>query len=373
MLTTKEFIQSFEDHFCDVKDHRQQNKIYYPLIEMFFLGIMAISDRAESWEDIEEFGKIHLTTLRKYFPFENGAPSDCTIRRFFTSFDPKVFNKILTKYFAIDLSEKQIAIDGKTLRGSKYQEQKAFHFLNAYVCESGLTLFGQQIDKKKNEISAIPEAIECLDIKGSIVTIDAMGCQKSIAKQIIDKKADYIFGLKENHVKLYHEVQRAFQHDDFGYFTIDAAKTDEKGHGREEVRICRVIKEVSKIKGGEEWPGLASVIEVQRYVTEKGERSESISYYISSSEQSAEAMLKNIRAHWKIESMHWVLDVAFNEDGSGIRKGNAAANMAIIRRFVLNILNMIKTKKETRPRMMLSMGWSPINIERFADKLMSFN
>ena len=202
------------------------------------------------------------------------------------------------------------------------------------------------------------------------------GClpgQKLIAEQVIEKKADYIFGLKQNHVSLYNQVEQAFRTNATVFFKMDEAETHDKGHGRIEHRRCRIIRDLSKIGDAPKWKGLQSVIEVRRIVTEKGRISESVNYYISSSSQSPELMLKSIRSHWAIESMHWILDVVFNEDRSTMRMGNAPANMAIVRRFVLNILNKIKTKKETRPKMMLTMGWAPKNIKRFADALMKAN
>ena len=176
VLPEKEFIKNFEDHFCDIEDHRQESKIDYPLIEMFFLGVMAVASRAESWEEIEAFGEAHIDTLREYLPFANGTPSDCTIRRFFTAFDPDKLNRVLLKIFGQNLDDKHFAIDGKTLRGSKHHDQRALHFLNVYASESGITLYGKILDSKENEITAIPEALESLDIEGGVVTIDAMGC-----------------------------------------------------------------------------------------------------------------------------------------------------------------------------------------------------
>ncbi len=373
MLTNTEFIKSFTEHFCEIADHRQTSKIDYPLIEIFFLAIVAVAAGSTSWEDIEVFGELHIETLREYLPYKNGTPSDCTIRRFFTFFDPKKFGEILLKYFGQNLDEKHFAIDGKTLRGSKFEDARALHFLNILACESGITLFGKVLDRKENEISAIPEAIDSLDIKGSIVTIDAMGCQKEIAKQITDKRADYIFGLKENHATLYHQVYKVFQTGAEVFFDMETAETYDKGHGRIEHRKCRIVRNLSNIPESKNWPEIKAVIEVRRSVTEKDKLSESVNYYISSATKSAGEMLKTIREHWKIESMHWILDVVFDEDGSGIRQDNAPANMAIARRFVLNILNQIKTKKETRPMMMLSMGWAPKNIKRFADVLMKIS
>jgi predicted transposase YbfD/YdcC len=216
------------------------------------------------------------------------------------------------------------------------------HFLNGYAAESGITLFGKAIDSKQNEITAIPEAIEYPDIKSGIVTIDAMGCQKSIATLIVDKEAYYILGLKKNPSSFYYEVERAFKTDAISLFSMDKAKMNETSHGRIEERRCHLINDLSKIRGHEEWSSIRAVIEVRKKVTEKYKVSESVNYYISSSSPRAEAMLKSIRSHLGIESMHRILDVVFGEDTSTVRKKVMCLLIwAITRRFVLNILNNI--------------------------------
>ena len=379
MLTTQEFMNGFEKQFEDVNDPRQAGKITYPMIEILFLAVVAVAGKAEDWEDIEDFGEAHLEVLREYLPFKDGTPSNDTIRRFFGSIDPKEMNQVLIKNFGSKDKkcaeengiDRHYAIDGKTLRGSRFKDASAFHFLNVYAAHSGLTLYGKVIDEKKNEISALPEAIECLDLEGAIVSIDAMGCQKSIAKQITDKKADYIFGLKLNHAYFYNEVEKAFATNAVNFFNIDSAETFDKGHGRQETRKCRVIRDVEKISGYQEWVGLKSIIEVRRSVVEKEKTTESINYYISSSSSSAASLLKSIRSHWSVESMHWIMDVVFGEDASKIRLGNGPANMATVRRFVLNILNGIKEKGQTRPKLMNSIGWSPHYLRRFIDALIT--
>ena len=210
METEKEFIQGFKEQFSDIEDPRQLSKVAHPLMEIFFLAILAVAGGATSWSNIQMFGKIHLSVLMKYYPFEMGIPSKHTIRRVFEMLDPKYMNQILLKFFSKNLNESHFAIDGKALRGSRYKESRAIHFLNVYAVNSGLTLFGKAIDRKDNEITAIPEAIECLSLKGAVVTIDAMGCQKSITKQIIEKEGDYVLSLKENHPTLYNQVVCAF-------------------------------------------------------------------------------------------------------------------------------------------------------------------
>jgi predicted transposase YbfD/YdcC len=375
MQNMKEFIAGFEESFNSLEDARQQAKIDYPLIEVLFLSVVAVAGGAGNWEMIEAFGKIQLAVLRQYYPLKNGAPSDDTIRRVFEILDPERLNEALRKYFTqgLDLTGNHVAIDGKSLKGSSHNGSRALHFLNVYASGSGLTLFGKEVDSKTNEITAIPEAIDALDLKGATVTIDAMGCQKAIAQKIIDKEADYIFGLKENHVALYNEVETAFKTNAILFFAMDTATTNEKGHGRIEERRCRVIQDLSKISNAAKWPGLRSVIEMKRRVSIKDKVTESTNYYISSSSGSAEQMMKLIRSHWKIESMHWMLDVVFKEDASSIYKGNIPANMAIVRRFVLNILGNMKGPRQTRPVLIKMIGWSQDYLHSFIQRLMTPN
>jgi len=371
MLSEKEFLSGFEECFGLVEDTRQKSKIDYPLIEILFLSIVAVAGGAFSWSMIEAFGKAHLATLREYYPYANGSPSDDTIRRVFEIIDPSNLNAVLTRYFTkdLDLNGQNVSIDGKCLRGSSHNGSRALHFLNVYASGSGITLFGKIVDAKTNEITAIPEAIDLLDLKGSTVTIDAMGCQKAIAEQIINKGADYIFGLKGNQTSLCNEVAKAFESNATIFFDMDIASSQDKGHGRSEIRTCRVIKDFSKIPNASKWPGMRSVIEIKRSTKTKDKTTESINYYISSANKNAQEMMQNIRSHWKIESMHWILDVVFKEDGSSMHKGNIPANMALVRRFVLNILSNMKEKRETRPLLMSMIGWSPEYLHKFIQKL----
>jgi predicted transposase YbfD/YdcC len=378
MKTIKEFVAGFEQQFSEINDPRENSKITYPIIEILFLAIVAVAGQAESWEEIEEFGKAHIAVLREYLPYAKGTPSDDTIRRFFEAIDPSEMNNVLIKTFGDKESEeeqeninKHYIIDGKTLRGSRWKEKNAFHFLNVYAAHLGLTIYGKDIDSKENEITAIPEALSSLNLEGAIVSIDAIGCQKSIAKQITEKQGDYIFGLKLNHAYFYNAVEKAFSTNAINFFNMTLAETYDSQHGRAEIRKCRVIKDIDKISGYQEWPKLKSIIEIKRTVTEKNKTSESTNYYISSLPCDAESLLRNIRAHWKIESMHWIMDVVFNEDASKIRSGNAPSNMTIVRRFVLNILDKIKTKRQTRPKLMKIIGWSPDYLKIFIDKLIS--
>jgi predicted transposase YbfD/YdcC len=370
MTTTNEFLEGFIDHFSSIKDHRQQSKVFYPVIEIIFTAVVAIAAKAETWEEIEAFAKTNLSVLREYFPFKKGIPSDDTIRRFFRHTDSSYLNVALGKYFGKDTAGDHFAIDGKSLRGSKTQENRALHLLNIYAAESGITLYGKEVDAKQNEITAIPEALEAIDIRGGTVTIDAMGCQKLIAKLIVEKEADYILALKENHGYFYKEIVRKFAYIPEKLERVDIAETEEIGHGRIEKRRCRVLYNVEYLDNYKKWSGLKTIVEVYRHFTENGKTSEETKYYISSSSKKASELLNYIRNHWKVESMHWVMDVVFNEDASKIRLGNAPTNMAIIRRFVLNILNRIKEKRVTRPRLMKMIGWSPQYLKLFIDAIL---
>ena len=373
MQSEKEFLQGFEECFGAIKDGRQASKIDHPLIEILFLSVVAVAGGAFSWGMIEYFGKAHLPILRSYYPFKNGTPSDDTIRRVFEAIDPENMNGLLQQYFTKDLNleGKHVAIDGKTLRGSRYNNTRAVHMLNVYASGSGLTLFGKTVEAKTNEITAIPEALDLLDLKGSTITIDAMGCQRHIAQKIIDKEADYILGLKENQVALYNEVEKAFSSNADSFFGIDKETSEDKGHGRICYRTCRVMRDLSKLSLASLWPGAQSVIEVKSETIKKGITTFSTNYYIASSKDDPTIMMKNIRDHWKIESMHWMLDVVFREDASAMHKGNIPANMAIIRRFILNVLTNMKGKRESRPQLMKMIGWSPDYLCRFINLLVN--
>jgi predicted transposase YbfD/YdcC len=373
MQSEKEFLQGFEECFGAIKDKRQKSKIDYPLIEILFLTVVAVAGGAFSWGMIEGFGKAHLKLLKSYYPFKNGAPSDDTIRRVFETIDPENMNEVLQNYFTQDLNldGKHVAIDGKTLRGSRRNGVRALHMLNVYASGSGLTLFGKTVEAKTNEITAIPEALDLLDLKGSTITIDAMGCQRNIAQQIINKEADYILGLKENQASLYNEVEKAFSAKADGFFGIDKDISEDKGHGRICKRTCRVMNDLSKLPLASLWPGAVSVIEIKSETITKGVTTYSTNYYIASGKNNPATMMKNIRDHWKIESMHWMLDVVFKEDASSMNKGNVPANMAIIRRFILNILTNMKGKRESRPMLMKMIGWSPDYLYRFINLLLN--
>ena len=368
MQSAQEFVAGFETCFKGLSDKRQDSKVSYPLIEILFLTIVAVAGNARTWEEIETFGETHLEALQEYYLFEQGVPSDDTIRRAAEMLDPEECNKALNEYFAkgIDLSGKHISIDGKSVRGSGHNGEKMLHLLHVYASDSGLVLCSRKVDTKTNEIVAIPDALDLLDIKGAIVTIDAMGCQKDIAGKIRNKGADYILGLKGNQGRLHAQVEDAFKTCAVEFFSMAEATTMDKGHGRIERRRCRMIRDLSKIPSIAQWTDISTVIEIKRTVTSKGKTTESTNYYISSCNTDATDIMKSIRSHWAIESMHWMLDVSFKEDASSMHKGNIPANMAMMRRLVFNILHGMQEKRQSKPKLLKMIGWSDNYLHKFA-------
>jgi len=259
-----------------------------------------------------------------------------------------------------EVTDKIVAIDGKTLRGSRDGEQLPIHLVSAFASEAGIVLGQIKTQEKSNEITAIPELLEWLDVRGAIVTIDAMGCQKAIAEKIIDKGGDYLLALKGNQSRLHDDVRLHFEEPSPQASTrMGHAETIDKGHGRIEVRRCRVSTDIGWLKVlHSEWKNLKSIIAIasERHIGETV--TQETRYFISSSLVPAERMLAAVRLHWGIENqLHWVLDMSFGEDQSRIRKGNAPSNVGIIRHAALNMIRRSKTKRMSIKRMRKAAGW----------------
>ena len=354
----------FLDVFGQLDDPRIDRKKLHPMPEILLLTLCAVICGAESWDDIETFGQAKLEFLRRYLPYVHGTPSDDTLRRFFRAIDPAQFQRLFIEWIRAwlhpEVADKVVAIDGKTLRGSHNGEQLPIHLVSAFASEAGIVLGQIKTHEKSNEITAIPELLEWLDVRGAIVTIDAMGCQKAIAEKIVDKGGDYLLALKGNQSSLHDDVRLHFEAPSpQASSRMEQAETLDKGHGRIDVRRCRVSTDIDWLKERHpEWNNLNSIVAItsERHIGETV--TQETRYFISSALIPAERMLAAVRLHWGIENqLHWVLDMSFGEDQSRIRKGNAPSNVAIIRHAALNMIRGAKTKRMSIKRMRKAAGW----------------
>ncbi len=256
---------AFLDFFTELEDPRIERHKLYPLNEILLTTLCAKICDAQSWEDIQDFGEAKIRFLRKYLPYENGIPSHDTFARIFSLIDPKQFKACFVDWIkGIQLQASEvISIDGKTLRGSfdKRDEQKAIHMVSAFASNARLVLGQEKVSEKSNEITAIPKLLDALLIKGGIVTIDAMGCQKSIASKIREKEADYVLALKGNHGDLHEDVKTYFDGEKEG--SLEKDEEYDKGHGRIEIRKCRVCRDINWLIQKDEWQDLSCIIEIE--------------------------------------------------------------------------------------------------------------
>jgi len=346
----KKSINSF---FETIEDHRHHNKLH-KLIDIIIIAICAVVAGADTYEQIENFGRKRKKWLSKFLELPHGIPSHDTFGRFFERMNPGEFQDCFKRWIASVTEQTKgqvIAIDGKTLRRShnKSDDKKAIHMISAWASSNQIVLGQLKTNEKSNEITAIPHLLKLLDISGCIITIDAMGTQKNIAQTIIKKDADYVLALKENHKTLYTDTELFFREmmnmkaEDFSF---DEYQTVDADHGRIETRKYTMTSDIGWLQEKENWAGIKSVGMVESTREISGESSSEKRYYISSLESDAKRFGDAVRSHWGIEnSVHWVLDIAFREDESRIRKGSAPENFAAIRHIALNLLRNNKSFK----------------------------
>lgn len=351
-----------------IQDPRIERHKQHRLIDILVIAICAMICHADGWEDIEEFGLAKQAWFETFLELPNGIPSHDTFRRVFILLDADQLKASFLSWIseAVSLSQGRLVnIDGKQLRGSRNQAQgkRALNVVSAWSAENSLVLGQVKCAEKSNEITAIPELLQMLELAGSIVTIDAMGCQKEIVKQIADKEADYVISLKSNQGNLHKDIKDYLDFAEriqFNDVKHDYFQTLEKGHGRIETRRCWVTQEVDWLaQQGAQWKNLRSVVMVEsiREVI-GGARSVERRYFISSLGANAEQLLRAVRGHWAIENeLHWCLDISFREDECRVREENAAENLAIIRHLGMNLLKQEKSSKRSIKGKRLKAGW----------------
>lgn len=367
----------FLDYFGDLSDPRCDKNKLHPVPELLFITLCAVISGAEGWQDVEDFGYAKLDYLRRYLPYEHGVPSDDTLRRFFRAINPEAFQSRFVswvKAFHLLPEHSLIAIDGKSARGSHDGDKGPLHLVSAFASEARIVLGQQKVDEKSNEITAIPELLEWLDLKGAIVTIDAMGCQHEIARLIGEKGGDYLLSLKGNQGNLFADVDLFFNDKDLLKRTrLHSAEMTDGGHGRIEIRRVSVTDQIDWLRAlHPHWPNLNTIIKMERIRLIKEQETTEIAYYLSSLPPDADRILRAVRGHWGIEnSLHWVLDMSFGEDQSRIRQHNAPHNMAVMRHVALNMIQKAKTKRQSIKRLRKMAGWDDQVLENILHQQLS--
>ena len=343
----------FVSHFSNLPDPRIDRKKIYPLIEIIFLVVAATISGCDGWKSIKDFGEVKLKWLRKFFPYAHGIPVDDTIARVMERLNTKTFQNCFIGWISSSIKSVGgdiVPIDGKTLRRShdKGRDKSAIHMVSAWSTTHGVVLGQEKTNEKSNEITAIPELLEVLELKGCIVTLDAMGCQKDIVEKIVAKKADYVVALKGNQSTFHEEVKEYFDTcftESFQSVPHDFYEERDMGHGRLEHRQCWVIHAKQPyFNERKSWKNLTSIAMVVSERDFGDKKTRETRFFISSLQPDAKQILSAVRQHWAVEnSLHWVLDMTFREDESRIRRGKSAENLAIIRHMALNVLKKDKS------------------------------
>jgi predicted transposase YbfD/YdcC len=362
-------LPPIEQYFGDLTDPRIDRTKLHKLLDILVIAICAVIAGADNWEDIEEFGQARIEWLRTFLELPNGIPSHDTFTRVFARLDPEQFQACFLRWMSAVsdvLGGQVIAIDGKILRRShdKGIGKAAIDMVSAWATANRLVLGQVKVDEKSNEITAIPQLLEALEVAGCIVTIDAMGCQTEIAEKIINRKAEYVLSLKGNQGNLYEDVEHLFadlEDSQYQAYACDYEKTVNKDHGRIEIRECWTISDpevLPHLRGSANWKNLLTVsrIRSQRWLGE--DKSCEDRYHIASI-AGAKQVLRAVRSHWGIENeLHWILDIAFEEDRCRVRKDHGPENFALLRHIALNLLKQEKTCKRGIKGKRLLAGWN---------------
>jgi predicted transposase YbfD/YdcC len=350
-----QFIACFEG----LKDPRTGNAGLHDLHELMLIALCAVLSGGQGATDMARFAVAKEPFLRGFLKLENGLPSHDTFSRLFRLLDPEQFRTVFQRFMARFSVTVQgvIAIDGKVLRRSfdRASNKSALHMVSAWGCDQRLVLAQIATDAKSNEITAVPKLLEMLSLKGSIVTVDALNCQREIAQKIVDQGGDYALALKGNQGTLHDDVIRYF--NDPASKAITAKPDVDGDHGRIETRTATVSTDIKWLQDNHQWPGLAAIAKVERTRETKAKTTSETAYYLLSAELSPERCNEAVRSHWGVENrLHWRLDVTMNEDQDRTRLDNGPLNLAVLRHMALNVMQKDKSKNSLRGRF-LRAGW----------------
>lgn len=352
-------IQTLIEEINKLEDPRRTRygNIRHKLEDIIIIGLCTVICGGEDYADMEAFGIEREDFLRKFLELPNGIPDSDTFRRLFERLDPTALSECLVNWLSVELPERcVIAVDGKTIRGSRCEDHKAYHVVSAFVSEAQITLAEVTVPEKTNEITAVPELLDLLYIEDAIITADSMSCQKKIVEQITSQKADYCIALKENHPVLCKDVA------DYFADAVDAApfcRTMEKDHGRIEIRSYYLSTDIEWLEQKEEWKGLRAIGMVRSRVLEGEKERVFIRYFLTSLTDISE-FSGAVRKHWSIENqLHWCLDVIFREDAARARKDNSPLNMNVLRKMALSLLNQAKRGRLSKRKMMFKASLNP--------------
>jgi len=345
-------VGAIKKHFAKLRDPRVVGRTQHRLIDIVVLAICAVVGNCDDWPDIALFARKRQAWFQRFLELPNGVPCHDTFKRVFGQLDPRAFERCCLEWLrvAADLvGVRHIAIDGKTLCGSANAKLGVLHLVSAWAVQANLSLGQVAVDGKSNEITAIPKLLELLDLKGALVTIDAMGCQKGIARKVVAGGGDYVLAVKGNQEHLLEDVQTTVQQALEGELpdeVVELHTTHACGHGRQEERTYVVVHCVDGIRDRQAWPKLTTVGMCYSERTVNGQTSTEGRYFIGSRRMKAHRYAKVLRNHWRIENcLHWQLDVSFGEDASHIQERNGAENFAMLRRLALSLLKQHPQKQ----------------------------
>lgn len=352
-------IKKLKEEIKKVSEPRRTKygNIRHKLEDIIIIGLCTLICGGEDFADMEEFGKSREEYLAKFLELPNGIPDSDTFRRVFERLNPSELSSCLINWISIEREKRGVvAIDGKTICGSQNSRHKAYHVISAFVAETRITLGELTVEEKTNEITAVPELLDLIDIEDSIVTADAMSCQKKIVEKITTAGADYTIGLKQNQPALYKDCEEYFQAFSSG---LPSVTTQEKGHGRIEKREYCLLADLSWLEQAGEWSGLKGLGMVKSTVTEK-EKSRQYTRYFITSLTDLHEFADAVRKHWSIENqLHWCLDVIFREDASRARKDNSPLTLNILRKTALTLVSQAQCRRMSKKRLMFKAALEP--------------